>query len=136
MPMLKLFKTRLPSCKFIFPSGKEANFVNGEYATDDNKEIAYLNDEIKLGHPHLYIDSKQKEVDSEKRDPIEEIRRKAVEEYINSQAAAIDPTNDMGETDQSGKLEGILNTENLTTGAPSNNKSAVGARLANIKNPK
>ena len=98
MAMKRLYKSRIPSCKYGFKNGKEANFINHEYLTDIPGEIQELDEEIALGHPTLYIDAARKEIDVDGRDPIEEIKAKAIAEYIASQKAAMNPANDRGKT--------------------------------------
>lgn len=92
------FCSNLPSSKYVFRSGKVANFVRGQYLTTIQSEIDELNNEIELGHPHISIDPKEKTVDSMHADPLAKIKKQAIEEYIAAQAAAIDPSNDMGNT--------------------------------------
>lgn len=121
MAIKKVFKCRIPSSKYLFSNGKEANFIGGRYMTDVEAEIAALEGEIKLGHPHIYVDSAEKEVDTEQMDPIEQIKKKAIAEYIAAQTKAINTSNDMGNTEQ-GKLQGIGNSSStamLATGSDS-----------------
>lgn len=121
MAIKKVFKCRIPSSKYLFSNGKEANFIGGRYMTDVEAEISALEDEIKLGHPHIYVDSAEKEIDTEQMDPIEQIKKKAIAEYVAAQAKAIKTSNDMGNTEQ-GKLQGIGNsssTSMLATGSDS-----------------
>ena len=114
MSIKKVFKCRIPSCKYLFSNGKEANFIGGKYLTDLDIEISQLENEIKSGHPHIYVDAAEKEVDTEQMDPIEQIKKKAIAEYLAAQKAALDPNNDRGST-EAGKLQGIANS---TTIAP------------------
>lgn len=109
MAIKRVFKCRIPSSKYIFSNGKEANFIGGKYATDVAAEIAALEEDIKLGHPHIYIDDSEKEIDTEQMDPIEQIKKKAIAEYLAAQSAALKPSNDRGTTEQ-GKLQGIGNS--------------------------
>lgn len=92
------FCANLPSCKYIFKSGKVANFVGGKYVTTIDSEIAELEEEIKFGHPHIFVDANERTVESEKADPLAAIKKKAIEEYLAAQAKAVDPNNDMGNT--------------------------------------
>jgi hypothetical protein len=100
MSILNRFMSRIPSSKYIFKNGKEGAFIGGILDTDIESEIEELNAEVAGKHPHIYIDPAQATVDSEKVDPIEEIKRKAIEEYIASVKVASDPANDRGETKQ------------------------------------
>jgi hypothetical protein len=91
MATLNVFKNRLGSCKYVFSNGKEANFINGTYATDIEDEIAQLNAEVKARHPHIYIDENEVTIDSELIDPIEQIRQKAIADYKASMGIVSTP---------------------------------------------
>jgi hypothetical protein len=101
MAMLNLYKSSLPACKIHMPNGKALNFVNSEFATGIAAEIEFLEAEIAAGHPTFYKDSAQLQIDSEKVDPLEAIKKKAIEEYIALQkdggkvadAASVTPAN-------------------------------------------
>lgn len=97
---LHLFKSSLPSCRFIFSNGKVANFVRGQYTTTLENEIKELEAEVAEGNPHIYIDNSQKTISVEELDPLYAIKKKAIEEYLAQQQKAIDPNNDMGNTAQ------------------------------------
>jgi len=130
MATLSLFKCRIPSCQYFFSDGSRADFISGRYATADEYKIAELNKEIKAGHPHIYIDSKEAEVDAEQLDPLEVIKRKAIAEYIAQQAARAG-TN-FGNTDQSSSKAGIMTTTD-TTASEAGADSTSGAAKLNIK---
>ena len=98
MSTLQLFKCHLPSCQFIFPKGKAATFVNGRYATDIQEEIDCLKYEISLGHPHIYIDAAEAEVDSEKQDPMSILVARIREEERQKLIKASLERPDFGET--------------------------------------
>ena len=105
----RVFKSRVPFCKYIFKNGKEAPFIAGRYLTDVKSEIEELDAEVESKHPSIYIDAAEKEVNTAKLDPIEEIKRKAIAEFVASQLAANSKTNDRGSYEP-GKL-------NVTTSA-------------------
>jgi hypothetical protein len=97
MAILKVFKSHIPSVNYIFKNGKPAIFVSGKFATGIQSEIDELEAEIAAGHPHIYVDAAEKEIDSEKVDPMIGLREKIIAEYLEKQAAAAgDPTRDMG----------------------------------------
>lgn len=97
---LHLFKSSLPSCRFIFSNGKVANFVRGQYTTTLENEIKELEAEVAEGNPHIYIDNSQKTISVEELDPLYAIKKKAIEEYLAQQQKAVNPNNDMGNTVQ------------------------------------
>ena len=101
MTILRVFKSAIPSINYIFPSGKVAAFQFGVYRTDIKDEIEHLENEIRLGHPQIFIDEAEREIDSELVDPIHALRAKIIAEYVAQQEAASNPDNDMGKSDQS-----------------------------------
>lgn len=84
--------------------------MSGEYLTDVKEEIDELNDEIRLGHPHLFKDTKREVVDIKFIDPVEAIKKRAVEEYLERQRVALDKTKDGGTTELAAQLQGIGNS--------------------------
>lgn len=91
MATLNVYKSSFPSCKVHLPSGKECNFVAGEYATADEKEIEFLASLVASGHPHIYVDSGKATKTAEIVQPLEAIKKKAIEEYLASQSAEAKP---------------------------------------------
>lgn len=94
MTILQVFKSKVPSVSFFFKNGKQAAFINGKFITDVQSEIdeiraeigvyvnAVLNEKNQIisydsvdvskhtgsensRHPHLYIDDKESELDTE-----------------------------------------------------------------------
>lgn len=127
----RLFKSTIPSQKFIFPNGKEAIFINGRFLTDVEEEIEILNKEVKQGNPHIYIDDKEKEVDVAA-NPLAEIESKLREKILAEIAAkekeATNPANDMGTT-----TEGKLNVANSATVAAAAAGSASGGVAVSLQ---
>lgn len=89
MAMLKVYKCSMNSCKTFTPAGKCIEFISGRHVTDDEDVVEYMEAQIKAKHPLFYVDANEKEVDGEKLDPLEMVRRKAVEDYIKQQAAKV-----------------------------------------------
>jgi hypothetical protein len=101
MALLKVFKSNIPSINYIFPWGKVAAFQFGVYRTDLEDEVKHLEAEVKLNHPHIFIDEAEREIDSAMVDPIHALRAKIIAEYEASRARAENPDQDMGASDQS-----------------------------------
>lgn len=110
------FQNTLGNCRFTFSKGKDANFLSGEYLTNNQAEIDELNAEVAAGHPHIYIKTDRVTVDTTYVDPLEAIKARAVEEYKASLAASLDKSNDRGNSEFSGKLEGIANSTTVAEG--------------------
>lgn len=100
MSIMKVFKAALPSVNYVFRNGKPGIFIQGKFCTDVQSEIDELEDEIAKGHPHIYIDKAEAEIDSSIVDPIQALRAKIEAEVRAQMAAATDPANDMGATTQ------------------------------------
>lgn len=80
--MLRIFKCSILDCKYYTRKGKEIGFVGGKYITDNEDEVKELEAEIKEGHPHIYIDAKDKEISAEDvADPMAALRAKIIAEY-------------------------------------------------------
>lgn len=111
--VLHLFKNSILNCRYTFKSGKDAIFYNGEYFTDIAHEIAELEEEIYLGHPFIYRDESRITVSKSSLNPLEEIKRKAIEEY-KAQVAAAQAANAEGSTsDQKFNMASIATSANV-----------------------
>lgn len=124
MAIKQVFISSLGNSKYIFTNGKEANFINGEYSTDIESEIADLENQIKAGHPHIGRNIAKLTVDTDSMDPIEDIKRRAIEEYVAKQKAASDIKNDRGTTEQSARLGGILTSRNVAAATAGSSSGA------------
>jgi hypothetical protein len=95
----------MPSVNYIYGDGTAAVFVNGTYYTDQPDRIATLQYEIAKGHPHIYqdADESKRTIDSEMLNPEIATRARYYQEFLAEQAmqaAAGDPTKDLGNTEQ------------------------------------
>jgi hypothetical protein len=98
---LTVFKSHIPSVNVILGNGKPCIFQNGVYRTESENEIQFLNAEIKAGHPHIFVDPNEVTIESDMVDPMNALRAKIIADYVAQQAAATNPANDMGTSDQS-----------------------------------
>lgn len=114
MAIQKLYKSRIPSCQYFFKDGSRADFVNSRFSTDDEDKIEQLDADLKKGHPHLYVDDNEVEVDTEKLDPMEHLKAKFIAEYLASQKAK-EGTN-FGNSTADAKA-GMMTTAKLVEGA-------------------
>lgn len=115
----RVFKCTYENCSYFFSNGKKAAFIGGKYITDIPSEIAELEWEVANNHPNIKIDENEYSVDIT--NPIEEIKRKAVEEYKASMEiatkAAVDPKRDLGTSEKSDKLQGITSSSSISKAA-------------------
>ena len=128
MALLTVFKSHAPVMGYVFRTGKLVHFVNHIYATSAEDEIEELTKECKNGHPNYYIDSEMTQVDSSALNPMEVLRAQIRAEERAALLAATNPNRDMGETNQSGKLEGIANSQTITGMAAATEAQATAAR--------
>lgn len=85
MTIKQVFCNTIPSCRFVFTNGVVAEFVAGEYHTDDEVQIKELQAEVDRKHPGLFRNPAKLEVDTDAIDPIEAIKQKAIAEFIAEQ---------------------------------------------------
>lgn len=121
MPVKNVYNSHIMSCKYIFKNGKEAIFIGGKYYTDNKNEIEELDAEIDFGHPHIFV-GEDKTVDTSKLDPLANLRDKIIKDYLESQAAAVDPKSDKGNTNPE-NLSGIGNSETMAALSEGSNSS-------------
>jgi hypothetical protein len=128
MATLTLFKSRAPIMGYCFKDGSVVHFINHGYATTNKKHIEELTAECEAGHPNYYIDPNETETTTDLIDPMGALRARIREEERAKILAATDINRDMGETDQSGKLKGIANSQSIQGAmAASNGVAAVPA---------
>ena len=139
MAIKHVFLNSLNFCKYIFASGKEANFISGQYLTSDPAEIEELTREAGMGHPHISIptDEAKRTIDTTITDPLIAIKAKAVAEYLAAQAAAaLDPVTQLktsSGTDEADKPKEMGNTaslDELKSRLNMSNSSTVAAAMA------
>jgi hypothetical protein len=112
MAIANLFKSRASVMGYVFRSGKGVHFLDHNYTTTSEAEIAELNEEVKNGHPDIYIDTDMVTVDTDQLSPMAVLRAKIAEEERAKIMAAIRAGNDMGST-QAGRLEGIATSASI-----------------------
>lgn len=91
------FSTR-PMVTITMPNGNRIRFVGGVYMTANQSEIDFLQEQIRIGHPIIYIKEGATVVDADALDPLAAVKKKAIEEYLQQQKLASDPNRNMGNT--------------------------------------
>lgn len=82
MPILKVFKSSMPSLNYVTKKGANLAFNHGRYHTERASEIAELEEEIKSGHPHIFVDPNEKEIDTTLQDEIAKAQKEAAERIL------------------------------------------------------
>lgn len=106
------FSTR-PRVNITMPNGKRISFIAGSYVTDAQDEIAFLDEQIRLGLQVIYTKKGQETVTAESLDPLAAIKKKAIDEYLAAQQAQADPDRDMGDTGAKGANPTLLNSKSI-----------------------
>ena len=139
MSTLRVYRATMPSVNFIMPNGKPIIFQQGVYYTDKQNEIDTLDFEIKQGHPHIFVDPTNAEIASEDLDPVVAMKKKVLgmmtrEQLLDAlkarEAEVVNPSNDLGESDQSAVKP--ASTQDIAPAAAGGSGSSVTARLTNL----
>lgn len=132
MAMLRIFKSSLPFVNYVTRAGKQLVFMGGKFMTSVEAEIKELEEEVAGGHPHIYIDPKEKEVDEKLADPMAALKDKIIKDYLAEQAAAtLDPDRNMGESTQ-GKLMAAT-SKDVGAAMAGGSGAQLASQLANIQ---
>lgn len=113
----QIFKSHLPSVNFFFANGMQGAFMLGRFETAIPSQIAELTKEVEHGHPHIYIDQAEKEIDTEAPTPLE-VLRKEMYEQARADLIAAGQMSDKVSTSNSGNFAAsITNTTNIQEAA-------------------
>lgn len=88
----QLFKSHLKELYYILKSGEKIAFLNHLFWTSSKKVADELDAEIEAGFTYIYRDANELTIDPSKIDPLEDVRRQAVEDY-KAKIAAINAGN-------------------------------------------
>jgi hypothetical protein len=114
---------------YVFKSGKTVHFLNGMYATSSKDEIEELTKECEDHSSNYYIQAGETEIDSAALDPIAALRAKIREEERAKLMEATQSGRDFGNTNQSGKLEGMANSQTVSGASAQSEAQAAAARV-------
>lgn len=93
MAIVKLFKNKKQFINVVLPSGDVARFVHGKAFTENKKMAAELQTYADNNEAEIYVDPAEPTIDTECLNPLEQIRRQAVADYIARQAPKVNPGN-------------------------------------------
>lgn len=126
MTIKRVYKSTVPALRYILKDGFNCVFIDGKYITDIELHIKELDEEIgthgrnKSRNPYMYIDTDEKEIDTEAPTALDIIKQRAKDEaraeLLAEQAAA---QKDMGTTGNGAVLGGIGNTGTIAALDPS-----------------
>lgn len=115
----RLFQSSVKFCNISTPKGKVLTFKFGRYVTEDEEEIAFLDAEIKAGHPTIFVDPNHLVLSKQEEDPLGYFKEQVIKEYLAEQARFNDPKADMG-TSVQGPLKAASTSDiaPVTVGGP------------------
>lgn len=113
MSLVNVYKTRVNNSRYVFSNGTVATFRGDTFITDDESEIAQLDNEIRLKHPSIYEDPRQRGIDPKTLDPMEIFKEKIIAEYLTKVASAQNPLNDRGSSVVQNPQAGISNSSGI-----------------------
>ena len=125
----KLYKSNMPSMKYVFTDGREAVFRAGRFSTIEKVQQDELDAEIVKGLPFVYVDKEEATADAGEQNLLAGLRDKIIAEYLAAQTAATDKSRDMGESDATGKLN-MANSGTVADAAAGSD--SVGAETAAV----
>lgn len=108
----RLYKSTFPVVNVISPIGKVIEFRGGIFITDETDLIEYLDDQVakRAFGGQIYIDPNARTITAEQENPMLALKKKFYEQFQKDQASFINPSNDMGTSDQ-GKLKPASTTD-------------------------
>ena len=128
----RVFRSNIPSCRYVFKNGKVAPFIGGKYITNIKHEIDELDTEIEMKHPYI---SANKEEAVNTIEPLEALKVRFFAEFQAAQAANLLKSNDAGTSEQ-GKLN-IANSSTVSAGMAGSSSAgatpALGLKLGTVK---
>jgi hypothetical protein len=78
----RVFKSSIASMQMIAKDGTRIVFVRGMFFTDNPNLINYLDTEIRIGNPNIYVDEDEKFYVPEQHDPIARLRKSMRDEIL------------------------------------------------------
>ena len=116
MAIKKVYKSTLKGGNYITRRGKTLIFVEGKYITDREEEVQELEQEIKSGHPYLYIDPAEAEIDTTLQEKLEAAKRAVVDKVLAEHYAA-NPDANKSVNEAGGVASGTISPAALTAAA-------------------
>lgn len=113
----QIFKSHLPSVNFFFSNGMQGAFMMGRFETAIPSQIAELTKEVEHGHPHIYIDQAEKEIDTEAPTPLEVLRKEMYEQARADLIAAGQMSEKVSTSNSGNFAASITNTTNIQEAA-------------------
>jgi hypothetical protein len=129
MSIRKIFKSHLPSVNYFFSNGMQGAFMLGRFETDIPYQIQELTNEVKSGHPHIYIDQAEEEIDSEAPTPMELIRAEAYAQAKADLLAAGAMSGKVSASDSGKFSDSVANTATIAEAASGSDSGSASQAL-------
>lgn len=108
-----VFYSSMPSMQVIDDAGNPIIFVSGRFHTKDAKKIAFLQKMIADGTTSVFVRPDQLTMSDADLDPLEVLKKKHIQEYLEEQARHLNPEANVTESTQ-----GPINAASTTDIAP------------------
>lgn len=128
-PRLHVFFSHSKSVQLVTPTGQKIVFVSGKYYTQDESEIAYLQDMVRMKR-EVYTDPNMLTISESERDPMTALKNRMREEILAEMAAQLNPANDRGESVQ-GHIK-ATSTSDISAVAAGGDASQLHAQVAKL----
>lgn len=125
--LLRVFKCSLPSTNYVFKNGKPAVFQNNRFCTANPAEILELQTEIDAGHPHLYVDPNEEQIEARLVNPVEAMKDRIIQEYLAEQAKQTNAESNLSES-----IATVVTPASSVDVAPKEIGAASAARLVEL----
>ena len=109
------FFSARPKVSITMPNGNRIYFQAGNYVTDNEAEIEFLNEQIRSGHQMIYVQKGKETVTQEQLDPLAAVKAKAIAEYLAKQSEQQSPVRDMGNTSNSGAGMDVATSKSIAS---------------------
>lgn len=130
----RLYKSTTKFTTIHDTKGRAMHFKMGNFITDDEEFIAFLDGEIAKNAfgGVIYIDPNARTITAEQENPMIALRKKFFQEFLAEQQAHMNPENDMGNSTQ-GPLN-ATSTSNIAAVAAGGGPTISGAKLVSLAN--
>lgn len=130
----RLYKSTTKFTTIHDTKGRAMHFKMGNFITEDEEFIAFLDGEIAKNAfgGVIYIDPKARTITAEQENPMIALRKRFFQEFLAEQQAHMNPENDMGNSTQ-GPLN-ATSTSNIAAVAAGGGPTISGAKLVSLAN--
>jgi hypothetical protein len=116
MSKVNVYYSSMPSVQYVFKDGTVAGFIAGVFSTSIPTQVEELNAEVAARHPIITVKVGYEVVDSADLDPLAELKKQVIANYLAEQAANAAKDKDMGNSTPLANL-GMANSSTINDAA-------------------